>query len=326
MEHYDNDNEVIFDENDFFEKDEAQEIPQGQDFVEQEGSDEIETTPNNWVNYVAEFGYDAEFLSDVETEEELFKKLKFFEDERKLEDAIGDEEILEAIRLKKEGKISSIKDFANHVYAEPETITEITTDEAAKEYLKNQMKAQGMKDKHIETILNTMEVNDELLTEANEKLKAEIENKQSSVEKRKAEYLEKQENERKAFVQEFNQKILQMKETVIEQGWNKELKDYVNEELVNTMLEMHTGKQSSNILKRVGEALADNKKAPKLIAALHLMIQDEDINFDIFSKQQKSEFVKDINRNWKSSTNNKKIASGGNGFGKEANDLDWDRL
>jgi len=324
MEHYDNDNEVIFDENDFFEKD-TQEIPEGQDFVEQEGSDEIEATPNNWVNYVAEFGYDEEFLSDVETEEELFKKLKFFEDERKLEDAIADEEILEAIRLKKEGKITSIKDFANHVYAEPETITEITTDEAAKEYLKSQMKAQGMKDKHIDTILNTMEVNDELLTEANEKLKAEIENKQSSVEKRKAEYLEKQENERKAFVQEFNQKILQMKETVIEQGWNKELKDYVNEELVNTMLEMHTGKQSSNILKRVGEALADNKKAPKLIAALHLMIQDEDINFDIFSKQQKSEFTKDINRNWKSAVSNKKIASGGNGFGKEADDLDWNK-
>ena len=310
--------------NDFFEKD-AQEIPEGQDFVEQEGSDEIEATPNNWVNYVAEFGYDAEFLSDVETEEELFKKLKFFEDERKLEDAIADEEILEAIRLKKEGKITSIKDFANHVYAEPETITEITTDEAAKEYLKSQMKAQGMKDKHIDTILNTMEVNDELLTEANERLKAENESKQSSVEKRKAEYLERQENERKAFVQEFNQKILQMKETVIEQGWNKELKDYVNEELVNTMLEMHTGKQSSNILKRVGEALADNKKAPKLIAALHLMIQDEDINFDIFSKQQKSEFTKDINRNWKSAVSNKKIASGGNGFGKEANDLDWDK-
>lgn len=324
MNEFNTDNEVIFDENDFFEKD-AQEIPESQDFVEPEGSDEIETTPNNWANYVAEFGYDAEFLSDVETEEELFKKLKFFEDERKLEDAIGDEEILEAIRLKKEGKISSIKDFANHVYAEPETVTEITTDEAAKEYLKSQMKAQGMKDKHIDTILNTMEVNDELITEANEKLKAENDNKQSSVEKRKAEYLEKQENERKAFVQEFNQKILQMKETVIEQGWNKELKDYVNEELVNTMLEMHTGKQSSNILKRVGEALTDNKKAPKLIAALHLMIQDEDINFDIFSKQQKSEIIKGINRDWKGQTSNKKIASGGNGFGKEANDLDWDK-
>lgn len=323
MEGYNNDNEVIFDENDFFEESNP-EVPENTDFQEQEGLDE--PTPNNWVNYVAEFGYDAEFLSDVETEEELFKKLKFFEDERKLEDTIADEEILEAIRLKKDGKISSIKDFAKHVYAEPETITEITTDEAAKEYLKSQMKAQGMKDKHIETILNTMEVNEELLTEANERLKAEIENKQSSVEKRKQEYLEKQENERKAFVQEFNQKILQMKETVIEQGWNKELKDYVNEELVNTMLEMHTGKQTSKTLQKVAEALSDNKKAPKLIAALHLMIQEDDINFDIFSKQQKSEFVKDINRNWKSATNNKKIASGGNGFGKEADDLDWDRI
>lgn len=323
MNEFNTDNEVIFDENDFFEEN-TPEVPEDSDFVEKENSDEID--PNNWANYVAEFGYDAEFLSDVETEEELFKKLKYFEDERKLEDAIADEEILEAIRLKKEGKITSIKDFAKHVYAEPETITEITTDEAAKEYLKNQMKAQGMKDKHIETILNTMEVNEELLTEANEKLKAEIENKQSFVEKRKAEYLEKQENERKAFVQEFNQKILQMKETVIEQGWNKELKDYVNEELVNTMLEMHTGKQTSKTLQKVAEALADNKKAPKLIAALHLMIQEDDINFDIFSKQQKSEFVKDMNKNWKSAISNKKIASGGNGFGKEANDLDWDRL
>ena len=324
MNEFNTDNEVIFDENDFFEKD-AQEIPEGQDFVEQEGSDEIETTPNNWANYVAEFGYDAEFLSDVETEEELFKKLKFFEDERKLEDAIGDEEILEAIRLKKEGKISSIKDFANHVYAEPETVTEITTDEAAKEYLKKFYETKGLDADEIESNLNRLEVNDKLLAKANERLAIENENKQSSVEKRKVEYLEKQENERKAFVQEFNQKILQMKETVIEQGWNKELKDYVNEELVNTMLEMHTGKQSSNILKRVGEALADNKKAPKLIAALHLMIQDEDINFDIFSKQQKTEITKDINSRWRKTLENKKIASGGNGFGKEADDLDWNK-
>lgn len=323
MNEFNTDNEVIFDENDFFEEN-TPEVPEDSDFVEKENSDEI--APNNWANYVAEFGYDAEFLSDVETEEELFKKLKYFEDERKLEDAIGDEEILEAIRLKKEGKITSIKDFANHVYAEPETVTEITTDEAAKEYLKKFYETKGLDADEIESNLNRLEVNDKLLAKANERLAIENENKQSSVEKRKVEYLEKQENERKAFVQEFNQKILQMKETVIEQGWNKELKDYVNEELVNTMLEMHTGKQTSKTLQKVAEALADNKKAPKLIAALHLMIQEDDINFDIFSKQQKSEFVKDMNKNWKSAISNKKIASGGNGFGKEANDLDWDRL
>lgn len=318
-----------------YEHDDIEEIDLNEDFfkpeeeIEEENPEEIEQEEkptNNWLTYAQEFGYGEDFLSDVESEEELIKKIKFFEDERKLEDSIQDPEILEAIKLKQEGKISNLKDFASYVYKEPEMISEITTDEAAEDYLRSQMKAQGMKDKHVETILNTMKVNDELITEANEKLKAENEAKQSSVEKRKAEYLEKQENERKAFVQEFNQKILQMKETVINQGWDKELKEYVNEELVNTMLEMHTGNATSKTLKKVAEALQDNNKAPKLIAYLHMMIQDNDVTIEPFIKQAKSAVVRDTNKNWKQMISQKKVVSGGNGSGKDVDDIDWNNI
>lgn len=323
MDDFNNDNEeIIFDDTDF--------MNQGgepEDITEDITDDLGEHVPSNesWKDYVAEFGYGEEFLSDVTTEGELFKKIKYFEDERKLEDTFQDEEILEAIRLKKEGKISSIKDFAKHVYVEQEEVTEINNDDDAKVYLKLQLKASGMKEKHIETMINSMEVNDELISEANERLKIELEGKQTTAEKRKFEYLEKQDNEKKAFVQEFNSKILQMKETVVEQGWNKELKDYVNEELINTMLEMHTGKQTSKTLQRVAEALSDNKKAPKLIAALHLMIQDDDINLDFFTKQDKSKHIQEVQRNWKQSVSNKKISSGGSGFAKETEDINWDK-
>jgi hypothetical protein len=318
-----------------YEHDDIEEIDLNEDFfkpeeeIEEENPEEIEQEEkpaNNWLTYAQEFGYGEDFLSDVESEEELIKKIKFFEDERKLEDSIQDPEILEAIKLKQEGKISNLKDFASYVYKEPEIISEITDEAAAKAYLRESYKARGIKEKQIDRLLDNLEVDEELLKEANERLTAENEAKQSSVEKRKQEYLEKQEAEKKSFVLEFNQKILQMKETVINQGWDKELKEYVNEELVNTMLEMHTGNATSKTLKKVAEALQDNNKAPKLIAYLHMMIQDDDVTIEPFIKQAKSAAVKDTNKNWKQMISQKKVVSGGNGSGKDVDDIDWNNI
>lgn len=316
------DNEIIWEDDDF--NDEI--------YVAEEGVEELENNEeqivdnSKWLNYAERFGFDEEFLTDVESEDELFEKIKFFNNERKLEEVIQDEEILEAIRLKQEGKISNIKEFASYVYTEPAEISEITSDEAAKEYLKTQMKAQGLKDKHIETMLNAMEVNDELQSEANERLKAELENKQSTIEKRKQEYIQQQEQKKLAFRTEFDNKITRMKQTVLDETWNPDLKTYVNQELINTMYEIHTGTQSSDILKRLGEALVDDKKAPKVIAYLHMMLGKDEVTIEPFLKQQKSTIIKDVNRNWKQQIQSKKITSGGGGNGKNADDIDWDNL
>ena len=320
------DNEIIYDDNDF--NDEPyiaeEELENSEEYENLE--EYVEEDKSKWLSYAQKFDYNEEFLADVESEDELFEKIKFFNNERRLEEAIQDEEILEAVRLKQEGKIASIKDYAAYVYTEPAEITEITSDEAAKEYLKTQMKAQGLKDKHIETMLNAMEVNDELQSEANERLKAEIENKQSTLEKRKQEYLQEQEKKKLAFRTEFDNKITRMKQTILDETWNPELKSYVNQEVINTMYEIHTGAQSSDILKRLGEALVDDRKAPKIIAYLHMMLGKDDVTIEPFLKQQKSTIVKEVNKNWKQQIQSKKITSGGGGNGKNADDIDWDNL
>jgi len=92
------------------------------------------------------------------------------------------------------------------------------------------------------------------------------------------------------------------------------------------MYEIHTGTQSSDILKRLGEALVDDKKAPKVIAYLHMMLGKDEVTIEPFLKQQKSAIIKDVNRNWKQQIQSKKITSGGGGNGKNADDIDWDNL
>lgn len=329
MANFIDDNEIIYNDDDFNDEPYVSEDDGNLENQNLEGdfeNQELEKVDNSkWLSYAQRFGYNEEFLADVETEDELFEKINFFKGEEKLEETFQDEEILEAIRLKQQGKISSIKDFAAHVYAEPETITEITDEVAAKEYLRNQMKAQGLKEKHIETMLNAMEVNDELLTEANERLSKENESKVSSVEKRKAEYLEKIEKEKLQYRIDFDKRIVSLRDN-IDPTWSNDLKTYVNQEVVNTAYELATGNQSSDILKRLGNALNNEKTAPKTIAYLHMMLQENDVTIEPFLKQQKSAVVKEVNRSWKTQLEQKKILSGGNGNGKPSDDIDWDNL
>jgi len=326
MANFIDDNEIIYNDDDFNDEPYIAEEEIAENLEGDFENQEVEKVDNSkWLSYAQRFGYNEEFLSDVETEDELFEKINFFKGEEKLEETFQDEEILEAIRLKQQGKISSIKDFASHVYAEPETITEITDDVAAKEYLRNQMKAQGLKEKHIDTMINAMEVNDELLTEANERLSKENESKVSSVEKRKAEYLEKIEKEKLQYRIDFDKRIVSLRDN-IDPTWSNDLKTYVNQEVVNTAYELASGNQTSDILKRLGNALNNEKTAPKTIAYLHMMLQENDVTIEPFLKQERSKGVKEVNRSWKTQLEQKKIVSGGNGNGRNADDIDWDNL
>lgn len=326
MANFADDNEIIYNDDDFNDEpyiaeDELAENLEGDSIFE-----EKETVDNSkWLSYAQRFGYNEEFLSDVETEDELFEKINFFKGEEKLEEVIQNEQILEAVKLLQTGKITDMKDYASYVYSEPDTITEITDDVAAKEYLRNQMKTQGLKEKHIETMLNAMEVNDELLTEANERLSKENESKVSSVEKRKAEYLEKIEKEKLQYRIDFDKRIVSLRDN-IDPTWSNDLKTYVNQEVVNTAYELATGNQSSDILKRLGNALNNEKTAPKTIAYLHMMLQENDVTIEPFLKQERSKGVKEVNRSWKTQLEQKKIVSGGNGNGRNADDIDWDNL
>jgi len=325
MANFIDDNEIIYNDDDFNDEPYIEGENLENDNLGSE-NEELENVDNSkWLSYAQRFGYNEEFLTDVESEDELFEKINYFNEEKKLEETFQDEEILEAIRLKQAGKITSIKDFASYVHAEPETITEITDDVAAKEYLRNQMKAQGLKEKHIDTMINAMEVNDELLTEANERLSKENESKVSSVEKRKAEYLEKIEKEKLQYRIDFDKRIVSLRDN-IDPTWSNDLKTYVNQEVVNTAYELATGNQSSDILKRLGNALNNEKTAPKVIAYLHMMLQEKDVTIEPFLKQERSKGVKEINRSWKTQLEQKKIVSGGNGNGRNADDIDWDNL
>lgn len=285
--------------------------------------EEVVEQPEKLLTYAGYFGYDKDFLEDVSSEEELFAKIRYIEEERKLDAYFEDEEIKEAIRLKQAGKISSMKELAKYVHVDASDITEFTNEDDAKAYLTNFYKGKGLDDDEIETNLNNLEVNDKLLSKANDRLTKDNQEKLNNLEKRKGEFLKQQEEEKLAFKREFDNKITRMRNEVVDKGWNTELKTYVNQEVVNVVYDIHTGNSSSDVLKRLGTALINDKSSPELIAFLHQTIkEDGSFSLEPLMKQLQSKTASTVQKSWKDIVNNRKINSGGGG-NMPNSDIDW---
>lgn len=252
-------------------------------------------------------GYDPEeFLNDelIESPADIIAKLNAFDQNKSLEDYFEDEEIREAILLKKQGKINSAKEWLNYVKVDEAPVE--FDDDSAKAYLKNHFKSIGMKDSLIERNINLLETNDELVEEAQALAEEYNKTLKEKEESRKQDYLNKQAEETKRLQLQFQEDLLQMKSYISEQPWDRELKDYTNKEVINVLEDLNTGKvEKSQTLKSLFTALTDKTQAPKLIAYISKIIVEGKVNIEEIKKVEKTKIIDDKVLKWKSAGNQK---------------------
>lgn len=293
------DNESIWDEDDYSSNVEGSKNLDENSFQ----NEEEEVSGLNYVALISAHGYNPEeFLNDeqIESEEDIFAKLAYMNEQKKLEDVITDPEILEAIQLKREGKITSAKDWLNYVHKDTIEDTSFDDESKAKEFLINHYKSTGLSDKRIETLMVSLETSDELLVEANSILQTKLANKEQEITAKKEAYLKEQAAIKKQKEEKFANDFIAMNTYVTSSNWSNDLKSYVQQDIKDTIIDISEGKiENSKTLTNVFKALLNPKQAPKLIAYLSQMIVEDDVTVEPFQKQGESKNINKVITGWK---------------------------
>jgi len=241
-----------------------------QGFEEFEDVNEDETTDSEvdetWLMAVKAFGYDEEFLQDPEIQslEDVYEKISYFKNEQLLESL--DEEERRILELKRTGKIESIKEYLNYVEKDEKAEFDISNEDSAREFLKQFYKDKGLKEKVIEATLNTLDLDDELLSTAKEEFEALQKDKESLKKQREEEFLKQKEAEKQKRLDEYKDTILQINDYVSKQTWSEDTKQFVYSEVGNNL---------QNTITRLQTVLNNPKTAPEAIALFYNLIKED---------------------------------------------------
>lgn len=257
----------------------------------QEDETEESSVDETWLLAVKAFGYDEDFLQDpeIQTLEDVYEKISYFKNEELLE--VLDEEERRILELKRTGKIESIKEYLNYVEQDEKTEFNIDTEDSAREFLRNFYKEKGLKEKVIEATLNTLDLDDELLSTAKEEYDNLQKGKESLKKQREEEFLKQKEAEKKQRLDEYKDTILQINDYVSKQTWSEDTKQFVYSEVGNNL---------QNTITRLQTVLNNPKTAPEAIALFYNLIQEDGtINKDYFLKKSESKAVENVTKSWK---------------------------
>lgn len=314
------DNESTWFEDDFVLDTEESKNSNENDFQ----NEEEEVSGLNYAALISAHGYNPEeFLNDeqIESEEDIFAKLAFMNEQKKLEEIITDPELLEAIQLKREGKITSAKDWLNYVHKDTVEATTFEDEFKAKEFLINHYKSTGLSDKRIETLMISLETSDELLVEANSILQTKLANKEQEIAAKKEAYLKEQAAIKKQKEEQFANDFNAMNAYVNSSTWSNDLKFYVQQDIKDTIIDISEGKiENSKTLTNVFKALLNPKQAPKLIAYLSQMIVEDDVTVEPFQKQGESKNINKVITGWKKVQNEQRQKGTSQDFSNRKND------
>jgi len=282
--------------------------------VETPNIDEKEV-PELWMKAVEYLGTDKDFLSDVESDEELFEKMDYVIRSQKVSELFKDPEMIELANLVEEGKITNVREYANFVYSEPEIITEFTDEEDAKKFLVDTYTKQGLKANMIEKLITGLEVDDSLMTEANEALENHNKTIETSKEARQAEYFKQQEVKQAEAVKALEKHIFEANNAISLTDWDANYKKEVAKTYSELMVDITTGRATENpVISKINKALMNPVEGSKLVAYLTKMISESgEVTVEPFLKQERSKAAITVNKTWKKQVEQKAPKSGGDG-------------